>query len=167
MKRPGGLVVATKTGRLQFASLVVPVVLAMGTSLALAEAQCRAIDGDTLRCGAERVRLRNIYAAEKDEPGGQEAKANLQDWLDAGEIHVERRGKDKYGRTLGDVYIDGRKVVQADIGPRAGRGSQPVPAWLRSCGRAARTPGPEGEQRPGRRGLGPHCVLQERGADAG
>jgi len=32
------------------------------------------------------------------------------------------RGTDKYGRTLAEVYVDGR-IEQSDIGPRAGRGS--------------------------------------------
>ena len=32
-------------------------------------------------------------------------------------------GTDKYGRTLAEVYIDGRRIEQPDIGPRAGRGS--------------------------------------------
>jgi hypothetical protein len=33
------------------------------------------------------------------------------------------RGTDKYGRTLAEVYVDGRRIEQSDIGPRAGRGS--------------------------------------------
>ena len=32
-------------------------------------------------------------------------------------------GTDKYGRTLAEVYVGGRRIEQADIGPRAGRGS--------------------------------------------
>jgi len=33
-----------------------------------------------------------------------------------------RRGQDRYGRTLADVYVNGRKIGQSDVGPRAGRG---------------------------------------------
>lgn len=33
------------------------------------------------------------------------------------------RGTDRYGRTLAEVYVDGRRIEQSDIGPRAGRGS--------------------------------------------
>ena len=84
--------------------------------------RCRALDGDTLQCGPERVRLYNVYAAEWNEPGGREAKRNLQRALGAGEIQLVRHGQDRYGRTLADVYVNGRKIVQSDVGPRKGRG---------------------------------------------
>lgn len=84
--------------------------------------QCRAIDGDTLRCGKERVRLRQVYAAEMGEAGGPEAKARLQQRLETGDLRIERRARDRYGRTVADVYAGGRKIQQGDIGPRSGRG---------------------------------------------
>jgi endonuclease YncB( thermonuclease family) len=86
--------------------------------------RCRAIDGDTLRCGRERVRVQGVYAPELREPGGQEAKARLQQRIDSGSLRVERHGRDKYGRTLGRVYVDGRRINQSDIGAKAGRGSR-------------------------------------------
>jgi hypothetical protein len=45
---------------------------------AAAGEHCRAIDGDTLRCGRERVRLLGVYAPELNEPGGPEAHQRLQ-----------------------------------------------------------------------------------------
>ena len=88
-----------------------------------AQAQrCRALDGDTMQCGAERVRLYDVYAAEWDEPGGREARRNLQRLLGSGEVQLARHGQDRYGRTLAHVYVNGRRIVQGDIGPRAGRG---------------------------------------------
>ena len=84
--------------------------------------RCRALDGDSLQCGAERVRLYDVYAAEWNEPGGREAKRNLQRLLGAGEVQLARHGQDRYGRTLADVYVNGRKIVQSDIGPRKGKG---------------------------------------------
>lgn len=84
--------------------------------------RCRALDGDTMQCGAERVRLYDVYAAEWNEPGGREARRKLQRLLASGEVRLVRHGADRYGRTLADVYVNGRRVVQADIGPRAGRG---------------------------------------------
>ncbi len=88
-----------------------------------AQAQrCRALDGDSMQCGPERVRLYDVYAAEWDEPGGREAKRNLQRRLAEGEVRLVRHGQDRYGRTLADAYVNGRKIVQSDIGPRAGKG---------------------------------------------
>lgn len=86
--------------------------------------RCHAVDGDTLRCWKERVRLRNIYAPELREPGGREAKQRLQQRIDSGELRIERRGKDKYGRTLGTAYVGGQRIKQSDISPKAGRGSR-------------------------------------------
>jgi micrococcal nuclease len=90
---------------------------------ALAE-RCRALDGDTLQCGPERVRLYAVYAAEMGEEGGAQAKRNLQAFVKGREVDLHRYGQDRYGRTLADLYVDGRKIVQADIGPRAGRGTR-------------------------------------------
>jgi len=114
--------------------LVARVPLARRLALALAAAlvllaplgaqaqRCRALDGDTMQCGAERVRLYDVYAAEWNEPGGRAARRNLQRLLASGEVRIVRHGQDRYGRTLADVYVNGRRVVQRDIGPRAGRG---------------------------------------------
>ena len=91
------------------------------------QSKCRAIDGDTVRCGNERIRLRQVYAAEKYDAGGAQARANLQRQLDSGQIRIERKGKDKYGRTLGDIYVDGRKIGQSDVGTKGGRGLGSTP----------------------------------------
>lgn len=88
--------------------------------------RCKAIDGDTVRCGRERIRLREVYAAERGTPGGEAQRGALQRRLDSGEVRIRRHGKDDYGRTLGDVYVDGRKLRQSDIGARGGRGSDRV-----------------------------------------
>jgi micrococcal nuclease len=89
-----------------------------------AQERCRAIDGDTLRCGRERVRVQGVYAPEIKEPGGREAKARLQQRIDSGHLRIDRHGRDKYGRTLGRVYVDGRRINQSDIGMKSGRGSR-------------------------------------------
>ncbi len=83
---------------------------------------CRAIDGDTIRCGREFVRLRNVYAAEMDEPGGPEAKVRMIELLRAGEVTLERHARDRYRRTIAYVFVNGRRIEQADIGPPGGRG---------------------------------------------
>ncbi|MBX9810643.1 MAG: thermonuclease family protein [Burkholderiales bacterium] len=97
----------------------------MGFLLALdlhAASRCRAIDGDTIRCGGERIRLQGVYAVERNDIGGRRAQENLQRKLDAGKVRIVRRGKDSYGRTIGDVYVGGRKITQSDVGKKGGRG---------------------------------------------
>jgi micrococcal nuclease len=86
--------------------------------------QCRAIDGDTLRCGKERVRLANVYAAEKSDIGGKAAKAHLAALVNGQDVTLKRVAIDKYGRTLAKVVVGGHEINQADIGSKAGRGTQ-------------------------------------------
>ena len=86
--------------------------------------RCLAIDGDTLVCNHQKVRLTNVYAAELNQAGGAAAKRRLQSMISSGEVTLKPFGHDRYGRTLAEVYVNGRRVEQADIGPRAGRGSQ-------------------------------------------
>ena len=38
-------------------------------------------------------------------------------------VALRPHGKDRYGRGLAEVGVDGRRLEQADIGARAGRGS--------------------------------------------
>ena len=91
---------------------------------ALAGERCLAIDGDTLVCNHRKVRLTNVYAAELNESGGHAAKRRLQALVSAGDVQIKTYGTDRYGRTLGEVYVNGRRIEQADIGPRGGRGAE-------------------------------------------
>jgi hypothetical protein len=90
---------------------------------AAAGERCIAIDGDTLICNQQKVRLTNVYAAELNETGGRAAKRRLQALIASGEITLRAVAKDPYGRTLAEVYVNGRRIEQSDIGPRAGRSS--------------------------------------------
>jgi len=92
-----------------------------------ARSACFAIDGDTLVCGKERIRLANVYAAERNEPGGAAAKARLSGLIRSGQVNIKRVGKDKYGRTIANVSVNGRPVSQPDFGPRAGHGAEYKP----------------------------------------
>lgn len=103
--------------------LLIAVFPLLSPTHALAASRCRAIDGDTIRCGRERIRLRNVYAAELGSRGAESEQKALQRKLDSGKVSIRRHGKDRYGRTLGDVYVNGRGVTQSDIGPRGGRGA--------------------------------------------
>jgi hypothetical protein len=85
--------------------------------------RCLAIDGDTLVCNRQKVRLTNVYAAELNQAGGSAAKQRLRALLSSGEVVLRPVGTDRYGRLLAEVYVNGRRIEQTDIGPRAGRGT--------------------------------------------
>ena len=69
------------------------------------------IDGDTLRMGSERIRLRGIDTPELNEPGGQAARQRLEQLLKEGPIRIVPHGQDVYGRTVADVFAGGRNVA--------------------------------------------------------
>ena len=85
--------------------------IAIGTVIGLAysawtDQPLRALDGDTLAQGAERIRLRDFDAPELFSPKCEaeralalRAKAALQSWIDQHPA-LERSGTDKFGRTL-------------------------------------------------------------------
>ncbi|QDH33986.1 thermonuclease family protein [Porphyrobacter sp. YT40] len=86
-------------------------------ALALA---CTVIDGDTIRCGSERVRLSGIDAPETSacRPGrrcvegeGQAARRALRLLIEGRNLRLVRMGRDRYGRTIAAVYADGRNVA--------------------------------------------------------
>jgi endonuclease YncB( thermonuclease family) len=72
--------------------------------------RCSAIDGGTLQCGKERVKVEGITLTT-----GKEARLRLQDRISRGEVVIERRGTDKYGRTLGRLYVGGNRITQSDL----------------------------------------------------
>lgn len=90
---------------------VAPALDAPSAPVAYAEplGPCVATDGDTLRCGSERIRLLGVDAPELPghcrrgrvcAPGDPHAsKVGLGDAL-AGPLTIERVGRDRYGRTL-------------------------------------------------------------------
>lgn len=75
-----------------------------------------AVDGDTLRCGKERIRLLGIDAPEM--PGHcrrgrrcvsgdpHASKLALRSMLN-GRATIKRRGRDRYGRTLARITVNG------------------------------------------------------------
>jgi endonuclease YncB( thermonuclease family) len=84
-----------------------------------------AVDGDTLRCGSERIRLLGIDAPEL--PGhcrrGRKcvdgdpyaSKAALANLVASGPATIARRGHDRYGRTLARVRVNGVDVSDAQV----------------------------------------------------
>jgi endonuclease YncB( thermonuclease family) len=81
-------------------------------------------DGDSIRCGAERIRIANIEAPELpgspkcvdnrrgkawcDYQAGYPARDALQAFLSRGRVMIEPSGPDKYGRTLARVTVNGK-----------------------------------------------------------
>ena len=85
--------------------------------------RCIAVDGDSLVCNRQKVRLTNVYAAELDQAGGSAAKRRLQALVHGREVALRSHGHDRYGRLLAEAFVGGRRIEQADVGPRSGRGS--------------------------------------------
>lgn len=83
-------------------------------------------DGDSVRLGSERMRIAGIDAPEfPDSPPCRDArretricdlaaavaaKARLQSLLASGDVQIERRGLDRYGRTLVVLRVRGVSV---------------------------------------------------------
>ena len=103
-------------------ALLLFVLFASASSGALGE-RCLAVDGDTLVCNRQKVRLTNVYAPELNQAGGAAAKRKLQALVSGRDVALRPYGHDRYGRILADAYVEGRRIEQADIGPRGGRGS--------------------------------------------
>ena len=80
---------------------------------------CRVVDGDTLRCGEERIRLLGIDAPELPghcrrgrncAPGDPVASTEGLRAAMIGRLTILRVGTDRYGRTLGAVSASGRDL---------------------------------------------------------
>lgn len=97
---------------------------------------CTVTDGDTIRCGNERVRLIGIDAPELPghcRPGRQCARGNgaasraeLERLIGGRPVRLERHGYDRYGRTLAFAWAGRVNLSCAMI--RARRANY-VPRW--------------------------------------
>jgi len=70
------------------------------------------IDGDTIRIGGERIRLRGIDTPEMNEWNGQEAKERLEELLKSGPTEIIPHGRDVYDRLVADVLVNGQDVAE-------------------------------------------------------
>lgn len=71
------------------------------------------MDGDTFHAGGQRIRVRGIDTPEIGQPRAELAKARLNQLLNSGNVTIIPRAIDKFGRTVADVFVNGRNV--ADI----------------------------------------------------
>jgi len=72
-------------------------------------------DGDTVTCRdasarGVRIRLVGIDAPELDQPGGPAARAALASKVAGRGVRVEGDARDKHGRLLGRLWLDGRDL---------------------------------------------------------
>ena len=94
--------------------------------LALALAGCTVTDGDTIRCGDERIRLLAIDAPELPQHCGRRracgegdpfaSASNLRVAMEGRALTILRTGTDRFGRTVGVVYADGANLSCRQIG---------------------------------------------------
>ena len=74
--------------------------------------QIRVIDGDTIRIGVERIRLRGIDTPEMNESDGQAAKERLEELLRGESVEIVPHGRDVYDRLVADVFVNGQNVAE-------------------------------------------------------
>jgi len=74
----------------------------------------RVIDGDTVTVlngrKQEKIRLGNIDAPEKSQAFGNQSKKYLSVLIFGKNVEVKFRSKDRYGRIIGVIYLDGRNI---------------------------------------------------------
>ena len=72
------------------------------------------VDGDTIRAEAKgkeiKIRLVEIDAPEMDQPFGAQSKNFLNRLLYGKDVTLISQGKDRYGRTLGEIYANGESA---------------------------------------------------------
>jgi endonuclease YncB( thermonuclease family) len=99
-------------------TLLVVLLLLPVPASAQVRASCRAIDGDSLVCGQERVRIMGLDAPElrgrcrAERRVARAAHARMQQLVARG-VTIERRGRDRYHRTLAVVRVRGGRDVAA------------------------------------------------------
>lgn len=79
----------------------------------------RVIDGDTVVVLVDRqqvhVRLSQIDAPEHNQPWGNRSKQQLAALVARREVVVEDDGRDRYGRTIGEIFVDGQDINRAMV----------------------------------------------------
>jgi endonuclease YncB( thermonuclease family) len=71
-------------------------------------------DGDSVRLSVDgspaKFRLATVDAPEHDQPYGHESRNCLRSILDQGQLTAVIHKTDKYGRLIGDLFVDGARV---------------------------------------------------------
>ena len=95
--------------------------LSFGLSAATIEGKVvNVADGDTITVLVNnntqyKIRLQGIDAPEKAQPYGQKSKQSLHQLVHSKQVIVEYQKKDKYGRTIGKVLLNGTDICLKQI----------------------------------------------------
>ena len=84
--------------------------------MARKEKVTRVIDGDTFETGSRKnpVRLANVDAPEKGQPGAAAATKALRELIEGQTVTIDTVARDTYGRSVAKVKV-GRKSVNAGM----------------------------------------------------
>lgn len=76
------------------------------------ETVTKIIDGDTFQTGSrtKSVRLANVNAPEKGTRGAKTATSQLKTLIQGKKVEVHTLARDKYGRAVARVIVDGKSV---------------------------------------------------------
>ena len=80
--------------------------------MARKERVSKIIDGDTFKTKSRKnpVRLANVDAPEKGQPGSSKARNQLADLIQGDEVIIDTVARDKFRRSVARVYKDGKSV---------------------------------------------------------
>jgi endonuclease YncB( thermonuclease family) len=103
--------------------LLITVLMAISCVIHAATLQGKVVgvaDGDTItvlddKKTQHKIRLQGIDAPEKSQPYGQKSKQSLHQLVHSKQVVVEFEKKDKYGRTVGKVLLNGVDVCLEQI----------------------------------------------------
>jgi endonuclease YncB( thermonuclease family) len=79
------------------------------------ETVTRIVDGDTFRTASRKhsVRLANVDAPEKGRRGSAKAREDLKALIQGQKVEINTVTRDKYGRSVANVRVEGKSVNQA------------------------------------------------------
>ncbi|MDE1466395.1 thermonuclease family protein [Aurantiacibacter sp. D1-12] len=104
--------------------MLIPIIASALTLTAAPVSGCTVTDGDTIRCGDERIRITGIDAPETRacragrrcvEGDGHASTRTMEAIVEGADLTIIRLGEDRYGRTLGVVYASGTNVACAQL----------------------------------------------------
>lgn len=83
--------------------------------MARKEKVTKVIDGDTFETSSRKnpVRLANVDAPEKGQPGAAKATDALRKMIQDEEVSIDTVARDSYGRSVANVKVGGKSVNKA------------------------------------------------------
>ena len=83
--------------------------------MARKEKVTKVIDGDTFETASRKnpVRLANVDAPEKGQPGAGKATEGLRNLIQGEEVIIDTVARDQYGRSVANVKVGGKSVNKA------------------------------------------------------